>query len=360
MFAAGVVGLQAHFFQLLFQRAALRAAFALRSTQFFQALLRRSALCGHGLQCIFCCLYRAGLCCKGGIQRNQLCLQGLGLLCNVARALFAHSQLAHMLLHFAVLVRCFAVPRVDLRALRADCRPQCAQVRVARGLGAAPVAHRLCSASGAQLCGCRGGLRCLPVKAVPDAQRGTECRGHRLQLTGALRLTLQCAQARPDLRQNILQALRVARGLFQLAQCVLAFLFVHPNAGRFFKQCAAFLGFERERGVHQPLAHYRIRALRQAHFSEQFSYVAQARLLAVEDVLVLSVAVGPAHQRDFAELNRQPLVGIVKEDVGAGHAGARPQRRAVEDHVFRFAPAQQRKGLLAQHPAQAVGDVALA
>ena len=102
-----------------------------------------------------------------------------------------------------------------------------------------------------------------------------------MQFAGALCLAFQGAQARPDLRQNILQALRVVRSLFQLAQCVLAFLFVHANAGRFFKQRAPFFGFERERRVHQPLAHHGVGALRKADFAEQFGDVAQARLVAV-------------------------------------------------------------------------------
>ena len=72
LLAAGVIGLLAHGFKLLFQGGALRAAFALGGAQCFKALLRRCALRCQRLQRSFCSLQCAGLRRQGCIQPDQL------------------------------------------------------------------------------------------------------------------------------------------------------------------------------------------------------------------------------------------------------------------------------------------------
>ena len=82
-------------------------------------------------------------------------------------------------------------------------------------------------------------------------------------------------------------------------------------------------------------------------------------LLAVEQVLVLARAEQPPAELDLAVVDRQQPVLVVDDERHVGHAGGRACRRAGEDDVLRAARAQ-RSALLAERPAQRVGEVALA
>ncbi len=74
----------------------------------------------------------------------------------------------------------------------------------------------------------------------------------------------------------------------------------------------------------------------------------------------MAVAGGAAGERHFGVVNGQPVVFVIKSDGDGCHAGAGALGRAGEDHVFGFVGAQQGVRLLAQHPAQGVGNVGFA
>jgi len=77
-------------------------------------------------------------------------------------------------------------------------------------------------------------------------------------------------------------------------------------------------------------------------------------------VFVLPGAVGATGDGHFVKVNGQPAVGIVQDQRGGSHAHAGPQRAPGKDHVFRAPGTQHAIRLLAQHPANGIGDVALA
>ena len=80
-------------------------------------------------------------------------------------------------------------------------------------------------------------------------------------------------------------------------------------------------------------------------------------MLVIQQIIVVTVAVGAAGHAYLGEIDRQPAGGVVKYDVGGGHTGAGPVLRPVEDHILGLLAAQQRVGLLTQHPAQRIGNV---
>ncbi len=82
-------------------------------------------------------------------------------------------------------------------------------------------------------------------------------------------------------------------------------------------------------------------------------------MLVIQQIIVVTVAVGAAGHAHFGEIDREPAVRVVKDNMSGGHAGTRPVLGPVEDHVLGLLAAQQRIGLLPQHPAQRVGNIRL-
>ena len=76
-------------------------------------------------------------------------------------------------------------------------------------------------------------------------------------------------------------------------------------------------------------------------------------------VLVFPGTVGPALDGDFVVVYGETLVLIVDGDDGLGHAQTGALCTPREDHVFRAFAAQCGIALLAQHPLNGIGDVAL-
>ena len=88
--------------------------------------------------------------------------------------------------------------------------------------------------------------------------------------------------------------------------------------------------------------------------------ILQANLAAVDEVLVLAAAEGAAGDGDLGVFGRQPVGAVVEGDRDLGHAGGRFALPAGEDDVLGLLAAQGGVTLLAEHPADAIGDVRLA
>ena len=93
---------------------------------------------------------------------------------------------------------------------------------------------------------------------------------------------------------------------------------------------------------------------------QQLVDLAQAHVLAVEEVFIAPVAVRAPRQNHLREINRQPAGRIVEEHIRRGHASPRPLLGTGEDQILGPLGAQQAVRLFAQHPAQRVGDVGFA
>jgi hypothetical protein len=88
--------------------------------------------------------------------------------------------------------------------------------------------------------------------------------------------------------------------------------------------------------------------------------VAQAARRLVEFVLARAVAENAPRDRDFVVGDAEVLLAIAEGQRHLGHAERRARLGAGKDHVLHFAAAQRLGRLLAEHPADAVEDVAFA
>ncbi len=203
-------------------------------------------------------------------------------------------------------------------------------------------------------------LDAVPVITVPIAQQHAQISPDALVFHRPFGLFFQAAQARFQLAEDIQHALQVAAGGVQPVERFFAPGAVQPNPGGFLEEPAPLLWFERQRRIHQPLTDDRVGALGQPGAAQQLGDFLQAHALPVEQVFVLPIPVRPAGDRNLVEVNRQPAVFVVKRDRRGSHPGPRAHLRPGKDHILGLAPAQQRIRLLAQHPAQRIGDVRLA
>ena len=92
---------------------------------------------------------------------------------------------------------------------------------------------------------------------------------------------------------------------------------------------------------------------------EQVDQVAQPDPALVEEVVVLARAVQPAAELEHLEVDRQEPVGVVEHERDVRHALRGALVRAGPDDVLR-APRAKGAALLAERPAQGIGEVALA
>ena len=86
----------------------------------------------------------------------------------------------------------------------------------------------------------------------------------------------------------------------------------------------------------------------------------RSRTGAVDEVLQAAVAVGPAADFHLGKIEVEPAVRIVKGDGDLSQASPRATLRTREDHVLSPTRSHGRVALLAQNPADGVGDVGLA
>src|SRR5207249_2125048 len=123
------------------------------------------------------------------------------------------------------------------------------------------------------------------------------------------------------------------------------------DPGRLLEDVAALLGARVEEGVDLALLDECRGRGASARVEEKLADVAQARGLAVEEVLALAGAVeAPRHLHLVALDGERPVLVVEDErDLGAGRRPAAPA--AVEDHVGHGAAAEAARALLAEGPA---------
>ena len=143
-------------------------------------------------------------------------------------------------------------------------------------------------------------------------------------------------------------------------RCLVAAHLERLHPGRFLEQLAALLGPQRERGIHGALAddHQLVRT--QPAAGEQLHHVPQPRPAAVDEVFRIAGPIRAPRDRDLLELDRQPPVVVVEGEDDLGHADRFPALGAGKDHVVGSAGPEGSVRLLAEHPADGIGHVALA
>ena len=120
------------------------------------------------------------------------------------------------------------------------------------------------------------------------------------------------------------------------------------------------MGLRREDLADLALLDDRVGLRAEAGVHEQLVDVAQATDPAVHQVLALAVAVEPAGHHALGAAVGAVAVEAGDLEVHLGHLQRLAARAAVEDHVLHRRAPQALRALLAEHPVDRVGDVALA
>jgi hypothetical protein len=179
-------------------------------------------------------------------------------------------------------------------------------------------------------------------------------------LLGLAGLALERADLAFDLADHVGQAQQVGVGLFELVERLLAVGLELGDAGGLLEDAAPVLGLGGEDHVDLALGHDRVAGGADARAHEQAVDVAQAAGRLVEEVVALAGAEDTAGDGDLVELRGQHALAVGEGDADFGEAQGLARVGAAEDHVLHLRAAQRRGTLLAEHPADGVGDVALA
>ena len=201
--------------------------------------------------------------------------------------------------------------------------------------------------------------RLVPTSVGGDDEGGSELVAGRRPGDLLLGLGGEPAGLRPELGEDVVDAGQVELGLGELLLGLPSPALVAAHAGDLLEQRPALLGSERERLVDHPLADEQEGVVGEVGRVEQVDEVAQADPLLVQQVVVLARPVQPATQLEDAVLDRQQPVAVVQDEGDVGHPDRGAPVGPGEDDVLALAAAQ-RPALLAEGPAERVGEVALA
>jgi hypothetical protein len=204
----------------------------------------------------------------------------------------------------------------------------------------------------------------LPGGLVPSRVRRSEQRhGELVADRRARRLLLglggQAPGLRPELGEDVLDAREVGGRLGQLLLGLAPPALVAADPGHLLEQRSTFLGTHRQRLVDHALADEQEGVVGQMGGVQQVDEVAQPDALLVEQVLVLARAEQPPTQLQDLEVDRQQAIPVVDHERDVGHALGRSPLGPRPDDVLGLARAQG-LALLAEGPAERVGEVALA
>ena len=183
-------------------------------------------------------------------------------------------------------------------------------------------------------------------------------------LLGLARLPVERVELLAQLGHDVGDPLQVVAGGLHLPLGGLAPPLVLGDPGRLLDHAAPVLGAGRHDLADPSLLDDRVGGAADAGSEEDVVHVEQARRGPVDEVVGLAGAVEAAPHGDLGEgpeggrqLGR-PVVLEGEGDLGEGERGLR--LRPVEDHVLHGAAAQAQRRLLAEDPADGVGDVGLA
>ena len=220
------------------------------------------------------------------------------------------------------------------------------------GGGGTELAHRRLEA--AQL---RGELQMLAVTAgeAEMAQAMAEA----LVSHGLGRLASQAADLPADFAHHVGHAREILVGQCELAQRFPPQALILGDAGGLLEHGPPLLRLGRQDLVDLALRHDRIARAPYPGVHEQLLDVLQAAGLAVEKVFAQAPPVHPAHDLDLVKLAAELLLAVGQEERRLAHLRRPAGIRALKDDILHLAAPQRLGALLAQHPADAVGDVRL-
>ena len=172
-------------------------------------------------------------------------------------------------------------------------------------------------------------------------------------------LRRQATRLGPELAEDVTDPSQVGLGFHQPLLGLTSSTLVASHAGRLLEQRSSFLGAQGERLIDHALADEQEGVVGQVGGIEEIDEVAQAHLLAIEQVLVLARAEEPSTALDESVFDRQQTIVVADDEAHVGHARGVPAGGTGEDDVLRLA-GSQRAALLAERPPQGIGEIALA
>ena len=179
-----------------------------------------------------------------------------------------------------------------------------------------------------------------------------------LVLLRLLGLTLERAELPLHLVHDVPHAHQVLAGSVELALRLVPLLLVPGDARRLLDEDPTLVGLGGEDVVQLVLVHHRVGARIGAGAGEEVEDVAQARQVAVQEVLALARSIEAAAHGHLGPRHAERAVVREHElDLAEPHGLAR--RRAVEDQVLHPLAAERLGALLAERPADGFGDVAV-
>jgi hypothetical protein len=132
------------------------------------------------------------------------------------------------------------------------------------------------------------------------------------------------------------------------------------DAGGLLEDRAAFLRLGRQNLVDLALRHDRVRGPADARVHEKLLDVLEPDVAAVEEIIAAAVARDAAGDLDLVERGAELFLAVGQEQGDLAKLQRLAAVGALENDVLHLAPAQGLGALFPEHPADRVGDVALA
>ncbi len=175
---------------------------------------------------------------------------------------------------------------------------------------------------------------------------------------GLFRLLFEGADPAFELGKDVVQAHEVLFGLRQPALGVLFAVAEPGDAGRLLKNLPPVLAARGDDAVDAALADHGVAVAAEACVHEQLVDVPEADGAVVDAVLAFAGAVVAPRHGDRVGVAGKLAPRVVDLKGHLGKAEGFAPRRAAEDHVLHLRAAQRAGGLLPQHPADGVAEVA--
>ena len=178
-------------------------------------------------------------------------------------------------------------------------------------------------------------------------------------------LDLHAAKPLVDFLDDVVHAQQILIDLLELALGFLLLDFVFGDARGFFKDQPALFGVGFEQRGDAALLDHAVGIDAHAGIQKQLADVLEARERVVDLIFAGAVAKEPPADGHFIDIEIEHAraifaLGVIEDEHDFRHAGRLAAAGAVEDDVHHRVAAQALGGLLAEHPLEAVNDVALA
>jgi hypothetical protein len=177
---------------------------------------------------------------------------------------------------------------------------------------------------------------------------------------GLRSLAPHAADLPPDLAHDVRDAGHVLLGEGELVHGLPALALVLGDAGGLLEHRAPLLRLRGQHLVDLALRHDRIAGPADAGIHEKLVDVLQAAGLPIEIILAFAIPMHAAHDLDLMEFAPELLLAFREQEGHFADLGGLPRVGALENHVLHAPAAQRLRALLAEHPADCIGDIRFA